>query len=767
MTLIFSAAIFLGATLLFLVQPMVGKLVLPKLGGSPAVWTTCMLFFQATLLAGYIYAHLVGKLPRRVQAAVHALALLTPAAVLPFALPTGWTPPAGDSPVGALLWLLVVMAALPVVAVSTTGPLMQRWFSLSGAKGASDPYFLFVASNIGSFTGLLAYPFLVEPLLPLAAQGRWWAIGYAVYAGLVIVCGVLMAKGGGAGAVAATAGAEAGLGAGLGAGQGGAGDEARVTWRQRVRWLALAMVPTSLMLGMTQFVSTDVASMPLLWVLPLSAYLLTFVIAFWSRNPVSPEISSLIVILLTVFMVLQHLVGGLGIYLPIIPTIGLHLILVFFASLMCHSLLARERPPASRLTEFYLLIAVGGVLGGAFNSLVAPQMFNSIIEYPLALVGACMLRPAVWARPAAAGLWGRVRTYAMDLALPALLLVFSALVFVGVDTLMQNNPELKNPLVRALLCAVIPLTLALLMWRRPVRLAMAFAALFLVADRNYRYYAPTLYETRTFFGVHRVNEERKFGDIRGLLHGTTIHGIQLRPPGREMDPAGYYHPTGPIGSVFKALEGDERHRRIGILGMGTAGLAAYGREGDHITFFEIDPAVVHIARDATTVNRRTGQVEPMFSFLRDTKASVDIVLGDGRLTIARAREGEFGVMVMDAFSSDAVPAHLLTVEAVQEYFSRCRPDGWVVFNISNRYLALEPVFAALIEKLGLAGLTWADSDVPPELKAEKYESQFIVLARKETDLAKLKAAGPWRPLVGKGLRPWTDDYSNMLAIIRR
>lgn len=712
MTPLFSLAIFLGAGLLFLIQPMVGKLVLPRLGGSPATWNTCMVFFQAALLIGYAYAHGVQRWRSRVgQVALHAVVLGLPLLVLPIAVPAGWRPPAEGEPAWALLGLLAMVALLPVAVLATTGPLMQAWYSRSGAARSADPYFLYAASNAGSFLGLLAYPFVLEPSLGLAQQGRVWTIGYGAYAILALTCGVAMARSG----VAAAHPSEA------------TAPELRtdVSWRDRLWWLACSMAPSCLLLGATQYIATDVGSAPLLWVLPLGLYLLTFVLAF---GRIGARLARPATWLFLPLGIAVGLSASIQIAFSVPALLGLHLSALLAGCLAAHTALAARRPGSDRLTEFYLIVALGGVLGGALNALVAPLVFSRVWEYPIAL---------------------------------------AAVVFV----------------------AAWPATVA----ERPIRrwglaaLVGAAGAWGLVGRGGE---GVELHRERTFFGVHVVEEVHGIrvgqgpNDVldlnyRLLKHGTTRHGAQVTAPDLARFPSAYYHPTGPIGSVMRIGQ-DEAYfegvrnalvaagepapsrpdlTRVALVGMGVGAMAAYSRAGDEYTFFEIDPAVVRIASDPT-----------LFTYLSQAKGRIETVLGDGRLTMAQQPDGRFGLIVLDAFSSDAIPAHLLTAEAFEMYGRKLAPGGIIAVHISNRHLDLRPVMASVAEAQGYFAIVWPDNLISPAaIRQMKTQSIWVAMARRVEDLRALDQPGTWTPLEPPpaGFRLWTDDYSNMLDVLFR
>jgi SAM-dependent methyltransferase len=695
----FATAIFAGATLVFLVQPMVARMVLPLFGGSQAVWTTSMLFFQAVLLAGYGYAHASTRLlgPSR-HPIVHAVVLVLAVAALPIG--RGLAPPPADA--SPSLWLLGVLAltvGAPFFVVTTASPLLQHWLATSGHASGRDPYFLYAAGNAGSLIALLAYPFAVEPLLTLDQQARLWSIGYVLFALLCLSC-LIVARRGRPLAQSAVLRARV----------------PSLAWRTRARWVAMALVPSSLMLGVTTHVSTNVASFPLLWVLPLAVYLLTFVVAFARRPLVTPWAAARILPLPTA-LVFAEMLGAVALPLPV--TLLAQLLVLFFAGALAHGRLAEERPAPERLTEFYFLLSLGGVLGGALNALVAPLVFDSVLEYPLALVLALALRPG-----------GRGRI--VDLV-PVL--AFSGCV-AGLAVVQSDSAP------HAVLAGAVVACLALGA-RRPLWLTLSFACLTLVVAAG----SAGLHTERTFFGVLHVVEQ---DGERRLVHGTTLHGVERLAGPLAGEPLTYYGRSGPLGDVFSAYP---RFDRVDAIGLGVGTVAAYGRPGQRLTFYELDPAIARVAGDPR-----------FFTYLRDSRADVEIVLGDGRRTIGHVPDGTSDLVIVDAFSSDSVPVHLLTREALELYVRKLRPGGLIAFHVSNRHLELAPVVARAARALGLAAVDRFDR--AEGARGTRTPSQWLVIARSPERLEPLLERSGWRiPKVSAG-RVWTDDYSNVLSVVK-
>jgi hypothetical protein len=1029
---IFAITLFVSATLLFLVQPMIAKMILPKFGGTPAVWNTCMVFFQAALLAGYAYAHATPSwLGIRRQTLVHLGLLLLPFVVLPLAvliwpflvLPFGvaseWAPPGESHPVPWVLALLVLTVGIPFFLVSTSAPLFQKWFASTGHASARDPYYLYAASNLGSMAALLSYPFLIEPYLRLPTQGWVWAVGYGGLLLAAAVCAVLVWR---APAAVETAtppadplpspppesGGQADETPGPAAGplpspppetgiqanrpppatepdgtpsparsqsveaapavqhstgqkkkkkrkkQGGEERPAApagtarpaataitahrslppsaitaqqppqapeaVTLARRCRWVALAFVPSSLMLGVTTYLTTDISAIPLLWIIPLSLYLLSFIFVFsqWFRvlqlaiNGLivmavpsvlffwgSAGASSLVVsvwVLVAVAGAAMFAFGllaalqefrlidpyftlpaewksedlGHKLFLLAMPvavlilafmmlsgqqpqyvamTFAVHLGVLFIVAMVCHGELARSRPSTAYLTEFYLWMSAGGVLGGLFNAILAPEVFTRVAEYPIALVGACLVLPALAQdRKSTLG-------FTLDVGVPNLMLVLA----VGVTVLRYFDGSLRPALVveqfgghvalvavavlagaglaaayvlgkkedrltRALdvgtAVALGVLTLAILhrppgsvidlssvaerlgiderhlslllsyglpmlfcyiFVDQPIRFGLSVAAVFLAGTL---FEEPVVHRERSPFGVLIVRE-----DLTGyhtLVHGTTLHGrqryhsnpellgtylaalgaaspLQAVPPlerGNQLwfernEPLTYFHRTGPIGELFAELDRRGPERPMGVLGMGTGTLAAYALPGQELDFFEIDPKMVRLAEDPR-----------YFTYLLDARArgvKVHVILGDGRLQIARAPDGKYGLLAMDAFASDSVPIHLITREAIAMYRTKLAPRGIILINIANRYLDLAPVLGNVAHEVGMAAITRSDGEGD---NRDKFSSRWVLMARSLDDFGALASNPKWERLrYDPKHSVWTDDFSNLLETL--
>jgi hypothetical protein len=736
--LFFASTLFVGSVLLFLLQPMVAKLLLPRLGGSPGVWTTCMLFFQALLLAGYAYAHALSRsLDVRKQAFFHlALLIAVLVLVLPIALPERITAPESVYPAFWLLGVLSVMVGLPFFVVSATSPLVQAWFAQTAHPSARDPYSLFAASNFGSLLALLSYPLFLEPALPLGAQCRLWAAGYVVLGALLSGCAAAVRSAPGeqtAGGTAASQGPEAGVAAPRQAARA-------PPLLRRLRWLALAFVPSSLMLSVTAHVTTDIAAVPLLWVLPLALYLLSFIIAFARRQLLGQRAQAAGLPRMALLLALLLLSEASE---PVGLVMALHLAGLFAIALACHGDLARSRPAAARLTEFYLWLSAGGVLGGLFNSLVAPLVFDSVAEYPLVLVIAGLLQGK------AAGEASSPLDRRLDLALPAALFALTAALVIGCERLgVEPGP------VSAGLMFGLPVFACYLFLPHPLRFGLGLLALFIAGSLYDGVHGRILHRERGFFGVHRVTLDPEWGEFQQLVHGNIVHGSQRRFPRRSAEPLAYYGRSGPIGQIFEEFSGERAKRRVAVVGLGAGTLAAYGEEGQEWTYFEIDPAVERIARD-----------ERFFTFLAGGKAPVRVVLGDGRLALEKEAE-LYDLLVLDAFSSDAVPAHLLTREALRIYLAKLAGGGVLAFHVSSNHVDLEPVLGNLARDAGLVCRAREDRALSPAQKrAGLRPSHWVILARKPEDLGSLAGDPRWRDVPARqDIGVWTDDHHDLIRV---
>jgi hypothetical protein len=727
----FIVAAFASSFLLFWLELLFSKMALPLLGGSPAVWNSCLMYYQAVLLAGYLYAHVVARwLHVRSQIIAHCLLTLTSLVVLPIVMPHGWTPPTAGNVIPWLLLLLTVAIGAPFFLLSATAPLVQYWFSRAHGAGDRNPYVLYAASNAGSFCGLLAFPLLLEPRLTLREQSRLWSVGYLIALGVTIGC-----------AIAAWRSADRRPRLSAGAENSNSSIDAGVTTRHRLRWLTLAFVPSSLLLGVTTYLSTDVASAPLLWIVPLAIYLLTFVIVFSRRGGASMS---------TAVRLLQAiLVTALVIVLFWDPTLDLRwaypLHIGFFAvtALLLHGELAASRPAPSRLTEYYLWLALGGALGGAFNALVAPVIFKSIAEYELIALVACFLRP-----------WDAIRTKRIGLRLATGFLAFAPAAVLGFTVWRRLSGEQIGGVTGQWIGSVVAAAIAIALSFNPLRFGVSLVAIALVGLGNEARNDNVLFADRSFFGTYRVE---RWSRTNVLMHGTTIHGAQYFEPARRLEPIMYYHRAGPVGELFGALDDRLRAASVASVGLGSGALLCYGKAGQHWSIFEIDPLVERIARDTN-----------YFTFVRDGAARPRIVLGDARLNLAREPASTYQLVILDAFSSDAIPLHLLTREAIASYERVLTPSGALFIHISNRHLDLQPVLATAAADAGLVAYI-AEHDVEESRENAEldYSADWVVLAHRVEDIGSLASSSNWRRMTADARRRvWTDDYSNIVSVIK-
>ncbi|MGO9336909.1 MAG: fused MFS/spermidine synthase [Terracidiphilus sp.] len=741
---VFTVSMFVSSALLFLVEPMMAKMALPMLGGTPAVWNTCLVFFQTILLAGYLYAYASTKwLRRRSQIILHVSLALTPLAVLPLHIPAGWEPPSDSTPVFWVLAMLSVAVGLPFFLLSSSTPMLQRWFSHSGHKSANDPYFLYAASNAGSLVGLLGYPLLLEPALRLSVQSTFWSFGYALFLVLTVACGALVWRNRTETAPAQAATIEE-------------PDETapRDMWRQRLRWIALAFVPSSLMMGVTTALTTDVPAIPLFWVLPLAFYLLSFVLVFAKRPPISHEW----LIRRLPFLILIALIPTLcKTKLPLLALIALYLLTLFAIALVCHGELARSRPKITRLTEFYLWISFGGVLGGIFNALIAPVIFSTVVEFPLVLVLAAMLRPPIDQTPPPPEKAARVKRN--DWLLPIALFLVMAGILTG---LAHAGIELGSSLI--ILIFGYSMLWCMSFGKRPLRFAAGLVALLAASTLYHPNLGKILEAKRNFFGVIRVTDSPN-GKLRYLLHGGTLHGSQSLDAARAREPLAYYTQTGPAGSILRAMQaktlpapaGDPRQANWAVVGLGAGAMACYLQPGESLTYYEIDPLVEQMALDPH-----------YFTFLQQCAPQAKIVLGDARLKLRPAPDAGYDLIVIDAFSGDMIPMHLVTREALALYLRKLAPGGMLAFHITNLYLDIAPTLGSLANDAGLVCMASDDRGVSQDqLDAGKLASHWLVMARSRADLGPLATDPHWVDIhVPPGTKVWTDDYSNLLHVIK-
>jgi hypothetical protein len=725
---LFTFSIFLSAFLLFAVQPMMGKTLLPLLGGGPSVWNTAMLFFQILLLVGYAYAHLVARLSNtRHQVYVHAVVLLAACATLPLSLPDG-ADPTGHVPILWQLQTMAVMIAAPFFVLSSTAPLLQNWFARAGHVQSDNPYFLYVASNIGSFAALLSYPFIIEPLLTLHGQMGAWSLGYIILAVMLLACGFAPKF------IAHTK-------------ESFAQDTSKTPWKTRFIWIFLAFLPSSLMLGFTTYVTTDVTTVPLFWIIPLSLYLLTFIIAFGNKPALSLPATRIVQAVVALFLLWLMMSGG---HLTKWIVVFVHTLFFFFTALLCHQELAALKPKPSKLTEFFLMVSIGGALGGVFNSLLAPLIFPLPYEYTLIILLSLTARYI----SSQNGAFARDSAFIKSLRFKWSEGTPSVWPMVGIIALS--------------LCAMIPGTkgvdvifaagIVFLLFRY-LEYRAIFASLFaLVVLMNppipWNHLMQSLVVERNYYGVVRVNDEH---DLRIMTHGVTNHGGQALDVKKRFEPYGYYSTTSGLADVFRtSYMSQKSQQNIAILGLGTGSMACfYNAQNRHFDYFEIDPAVIRIASDPT-----------YFTYLSDCNIDYTMHTGDGRLLIKRQPDDAYNLIVMDAFTSDNIPVHLITKDAVDMYRQKLKQDGILLFHISNRFFVLQYELAAIAKSFGKTALYKLDEGINPASKMHttmivNYPNKYVVLTDNKGVERDLLAKG-WVQLEDPGFTPWSDDYANIL-----
>jgi hypothetical protein len=749
--ILFCLASFLGAFLLFSVQPMIGKMALPELGGTPAVWNTCLVYFQGMLLCGYLVAHGIASNRAMRRDWLFACSLLALAALWgagfvmqPVELESilGRPVATDTQPALVLLGALLRSATVPLVLVAATAPLLQAWFARTGHPRSSDPYFLYAASNAGSLLGLLTYPFLVEPNLGVAAQSRAWQAGFLVLAVLIAICGMAawgLGRSGSMGEPAVDLGQESGL-----LGESVRGGRERLVARY-LRWIVLVFVPSSWLLGVTTYLTTDLAPIPLLWIIPLALYLLSFILAFARATAgMARAAQALLPYILVPWVLVMSAGFAHAVWVP------LHLVAFFIGSLTCHGALAQARPPAADATIFYLTIALGGLFGGIFNALVAPIALNRIVEYPLAVVLACLVVPQdeSWFRPRGLKIW------LGDLLVAGIVFLLAALV-------ATNQAGLADSMLGVLgvmIASGLGLYACATARRRPVRFALVVVSVLAATGLAPGPGGRLLYIARSFFGVLRVTHDAE-QNVHRLFHGSTLHGQQSLDPLLRREPSTYFTRSGPIGQVFGAQKQrlGEPGTRVAIVGLGAGTLAAYAKPGQRWTFYEIDPVVERIARDPR-----------FFTYLEDCQAdSVEVVLGDARLRLRDAPDRVYQLIVLDAFSSDSLPVHLISREALALYRAKLAAGGVLAFNMSNRYLDLDPMMSRQAEDAGLFYRACHDLErSDTEKRAGKQPTIWAVMAAAEQDLGGLESDARWQHSAPRPRsRAWTDDYSDLASYL--
>jgi hypothetical protein len=730
---VYTLAIFVSALLLFSVQPLFTKMVLPRLGGSPAVWSVAMVFFQSLLLGGYAYAHYLMQLRSRViPVVVHLVLLVIALTTLPLSIASGWGEPPASGYAFWLLGLFAVSIGLPFFALAANNPLLQAWFVRTGHPNGPDPYFLYASSNIGSFLALLSYPVLLEPMFTLRTQNLIWTGGYGLLIVLIAACGVLLLRSPALAAVDTLAEDV---------------DAPAPAWILRARWIFLAAVPSGLLIAVTAHISTDVAAAPLLWVLPLSLYLLTWVLVFQSK-PLLPHKWILLLQPLAIAGVIVLLaVGGEQ---NLLMTLGGHLLCFFVIAMACHGELARTRPAAKYLTGFYVALSFGGMVGGLFAGLIAPFAFSWIAEYPILLALAALCRPpggherlAGWSR----WYWPFLAVLAVALIAPT----YS-------DKWMSWLDDYRVWVIGAVgvLSALLALGLNANRWK-----IFATVVVALVLIRAYPSDDGRVETVRSFFGVHKI-VVTPHGQYHVLMHGTTIHGAQKfqnddgSPVTGRPEPITYYHKDGGIGQAITAIrERKGAPLRVAVIGVGSGTLTCASQPGETWKFFEIDQSMVDTARDPR-----------YFTYIQNCEPDLKPVMGDARLTFAREPDGVYDLIIVDAYSSDAIPIHLATQEAMKIYKDKLAPQGAVLMHVSNRHLDLASVAVGIADANDLK--SWVYNEDSNRDSEYIFATSVVVSAREEADVGKLASSDVWAETeADEHQRVWTDDYSNVLGAVYR
>ncbi|MEX2127403.1 MAG: fused MFS/spermidine synthase [Xanthobacteraceae bacterium] len=731
---VYSVAIFLSAGLLFAVQPLFAKIVLPTLGGAPSVWSVALVFFQAALLGGYLYAHVLTRyLPGRQSVIVHVLVLLAATLALPLGIAGSWGRPPAQSAEFWLMGLFAVSIGLPFFALSANAPLLQAWYARTGHPSSKDPYFLYASSNVGSFLALLSYPFLVEPFTRLGQQTNFWSGLFYLLIVLIAACGVLVVRSKNAAPSAAPV---------------SAGALAAPSRWDGITWAALAAVPAGLMIAVTAHISTDIGAAPLLWVIPLALYLLSYVLVFQGKPLVPHEWFVkgqpwVIAVLVATFAV--------DVRLNILVVFIIHIAAFFVTAMVCHGELARRRPAARYLTAFYLWMAVGGVIGGLFAGVVAPRIFNWIAEYPLLILAAVLCRPGLVLPD------GKDAQRFWLAALAVLLLLMIPRIAFGFEFDHNDYGGV----------VIVLLAVALVLSSDPLKFAAVIALTFMVV-RVYDAESVGRTSVRSFYGVHKILDVPG-GEYRVLMHGTTIHGAQRirdaegKPIGGRPEPITYYTMNSGIGQAIKAVrEKKGGPIRMAAVGLGTGSIACHSEDGDSLDFYEIDSSVVRISRD-----------ENYFTFVSNCAPDASIILGDARVTMSDAADGRYDIILVDAFSSDAIPIHLLTREAMAIYLKKTAPNGMIVMHVSNRHLELTSVVAGIAAANGaIARIHNGGDDEENEEKeddsAYRFSTNVVVVARTDEAFGALAARKSWsveEPDPAQWV--WTDDYSNIIGALVR
>lgn len=720
---------FLSAALLFLAEPLIGKMLLPLAGGTPAVWNTCMFFFQFILLAGYFYAHILTsyiKLPAQVVIHCGLAALIFFALPLHISHGSVGASPGTDNPINWLLKVLFTKTALPLFLVSTSAPLLQSWLSKTSLSGAKDPYFMYGTSNAGSLLGLFCYPVIVEPFFSTVTQNELIKYLYLILTLNLIICGALSIR------RRAIVENNSNL---------ISSKEAKET-SSKIKsfglWTVLAALPSSLTLGSTTYLTTDLAPVPLLWVVPLALYLLSFIVAFSSNPPTLHKYFRRFFCLPALVLIVTYIAGAH--HPPLILSL-IVLWVLFFSSLYCHTQLVKSRPPSQLLTVFYLCIACGGMAGGVFNAIISPLIFNEVVEFPLVLSFIC----------AVGGAWNGSKIWKWKSFLP--------LIAVGFLAVLVPQLFLKNfsESMSAAWGTLVLLPAALVAYRY-VEKPLLFSIILLVLVGTKAFYpsviGSTVHQERNFFGVLRVTLDRG-GNYHQIAHGDTIHGRQKIKELSGCEPLSYYHRSGPAGDVFSEFSKltSKPNSQVALIGLGAGALLCFADSNQDWTVIEVNPAVTRVAND-----------KRLFTYMQNNlAATVKTIIGDGRLALTHLPDGSFDLLAVDAFSSDAIPIHLITSEALELYFKKLKPDGVLLLHISNLHLDLSPVLSAYREQSGRYLRIKMDMDISG--KEGKDPSVWALMANDRERLGFFTATKGWSSPKPIPFRVWTDDFSNIISTL--
>ena len=728
---LFSLTLLLSATLLFSVQPMFSKMILPLLGGTPQVWNTAMLFFQAFLLAGYGYAHLTSHyLSHKVQAVLHIVLLCAFSIILPIIIPAGWEPTLDTDP---SFWQMSVMAAIvggPFFVVSGSAPMLQHWFSATSHKDAQNPYFLYGASNLGSMVALLSYPTLIEPMMNITQQSNSWMYGYFVLIILTSGCAALTWKNAKNTTIVKSQNKE---------------KDDKVTTAQRLKWIALSAIPSSLMLGVTTYITTDIASVPLLWILPFALYVSTFIIVFARKQLFTEKqvmtMSGLAIALLIVQMIsLKDVVN----YYPFL-LVAVHMVVFFTITLACHFNLAQAKPQASHLTEFYFFMSLGGVLGGIFNALLAPNFFLIPVEYAIAIAAALIMRYS------ASKDYNAAAFKKLNINHVIMILLTAFLAYAGFF-LISNAHVMALTLCSMIAFSVLTLTLNTKWLFGSIASAIILCSP-VASPISIFNNSDVILRDRNFFGVHKLLEtdkERKF------ISGITDHGTQLLKEEDKLTRISYYSEHSPLTDVFNYLDKQETPQHIGGLGLGIGVIACYQHPNRSFDFYEIDKDVADLAENTK-----------YFTYLSDCGSPYEIFIGDGRLETAKQNNAIYDAIVIDVFTSDNIPVHIITQEAIEMYLRKLKEDGILVMHISNKYLDLEPVIHEIAKNINIPayGKFVSKSFPIKDIGVNSYPAHYITLTH-SADAATYITNHGWTPTMPReGVRAWTDQYSNILNVL--